>query len=163
MRSEHACHTALQIWKCFVGWCSVAGVIGFCPGRQEAGTETLLKSEYFFLSYVGDDEARVLGAQDWWSVGSVAAFWQRWNSPVGAWMRRHDYEPALRAGLGRQGGALLVFALSAVLHEVEVAVPLRIMVFPYAAVGMLAQVRACSQLHAHKMPAKFLRACSPCV
>ena len=98
-------------------------------------------------------QTRVLGAQDWWNVGSVAAFWQRWNSPVSAWMRRHVYEPALRAGLGRHGGALLVFALSAILHELAVAVPLRIMVFPYAAVGMLAQVRACSQLHAHKKPA----------
>lgn len=96
-------------------------------------------------------------------MGSVAAFWQRWNALVGAWMRRHVYEPALRAGLGREGGALLVFALSGILHELAVAVPLRIMVFPYAAVGMLAQVQACSHLHAHRNPARSLRACSPCV
>ena len=95
-------------------------------------------------------QRQVLGAQDWWNAGSAAAFWQRWNAPVGAWMRRHAYEPAIRAGLCREGGALLVFALSGILHELAVAVPLRVLVFPYAAVGMLAQVRACSHLHAHR-------------
>ena len=89
-------------------------------------------------------------------MGSVGAFWQRWNAPVGAWMRRHAYEPALRAGIGREGAALLVFVLSAALHELAVAVPLRVVSFPYAAAGMLAQVRACSHLHAFSQnPATF--------
>ena len=101
----------------------------------------------FHLQFQGRHAGLMRGAstQDWWNAGSAGAFWQRWNAPVRNWMRRHVYEPMMRAGLGQASSALLVFALSAALHELAVAVPLRALGSPYAAVGMLTQVRACSR------------------
>ena len=59
---------------------------------------------------------------------------------------RHVYNPARRVapGAGRQGAVLAVFVVSALLHEVAVAVPLHAPVWPpwraYAFWGVMLQV-----------------------
>lgn len=83
---------------------------------------------------------RERAAQDWWNVGSPGEFWRAWNAPVNRWMKRTVYWPAMRAGWGKTGAVCACFALSAALHELVVAAPLRVRCTPYAALGMLAQV-----------------------
>ena len=77
-------------------------------------------------------------------MGSPGEFWRAWNAPVNRWMKRTVYWPAMRAGWGRTGAVCACFALSAALHELVVAGPLRGLGLgcctPYAALGMLAQV-----------------------
>jgi hypothetical protein len=47
---------------------------------------------------------------------SVGEFWsERWNRPVGAWLRFHAFRPLARRGWTRTG-ALAAFALSALVH-----------------------------------------------
>lgn len=65
-----------------------------------------------------------------------------WNMPVHKWMLRTVYYPAVNHGAGRNTAMLLVFFVSAVLHEVAVSVPLKLAnIFPWSFVGILAQVR----------------------
>ena len=67
------------------------------------------------------------GAQEWWNAATVSHFWRTWNLPVHHWILRSAHAPALRAGAGKMGAVVACFALSAVLHELAVAVPLRVM------------------------------------
>jgi len=71
-------------------------------------------------------------------------YWRTWNLPVHKFLVRHVYNPARRAGLGRQGAVFAVFAVSAALHEVAVAVPLHAPVWPpwlaFAFWGVMLQV-----------------------
>ena len=83
------------------------------------------------------------GAQEWWNSGTVSQFWRTWNLPVHHWILRTAHAPALRARAGKMGAVVACFALSAVLHELAVAVPLRVATTPHAALGMLAQARRC--------------------
>ena len=86
---------------------------------------------------------RLCGAQEWWNAATVSHFWRTWNLPVHHWILRSAHAPALRAGVGKMGAVVACFALSAVLHELAVAVPLRVATTPHAALGMLAQARRC--------------------
>jgi len=93
------------------------------------------------------------GAQAWWDASTVSHFWRTWNLPVHSWILRTAHAPALRAGAGQMGAVIACFAISAALHELAVAVPLRVITTPHAAIGMLAQARrrllpGCSRAHA---------------
>ncbi|KAK9845266.1 hypothetical protein WJX81_001622 [Elliptochloris bilobata] len=140
--ADYAC--ALRAYLVLVGW-NLAGWLLMAFGLFEVHLGLVAE-----LTGFGD---RVF-YDAWWGSGSVGTFWVRWNKPVTHWMRRHVYEPARRAGLGSQAAALVVFAVSAALHELAVAVPLRRVTYPYAAAGMLLQVplaALCRLLHTEKM------------
>jgi diacylglycerol O-acyltransferase-1 len=80
--------------------------------------------------------------KDWWNSSTASSFWRLWNMPVHYWMVRHVYFPCLRfktLRLGRSGATLVVFLLSAIIHEVEVSIPFH-MVRPWTFLGMMAQI-----------------------
>ncbi|KAL5572443.1 hypothetical protein UlMin_022040 [Ulmus minor] len=61
--------------------------------------------------------------KDWWNAQTVEEYWRMWNMPVHKWMIRHVYSPCLRHGIPRQAALVISFLVSAVLHELCVAVP----------------------------------------
>lgn len=79
--------------------------------------------------------------KDWWNASNVGEYWRLWNIPVHKWMLRTVYYPALNLGIGRNMAMLLVFFVSAVFHEIAVAVPLKLTrIFPWSFMGILGQV-----------------------
>jgi diacylglycerol O-acyltransferase-1 len=80
---------------------------------------------------------------DWWNARTVGQYWRTWNLPVHRFLLRHVFNPLRRRGLGRVPSMTLVFAVSAALHELAVAVPLHLFRPPwrlYAFWGVLLQV-----------------------
>ncbi|KAL7753436.1 hypothetical protein RI367_001211 [Sorochytrium milnesiophthora] len=88
----------------------------------------------------------------WWNCSTIAAYWRLWNQPIHTWLKRHVYipmvsgnglpdpftEPAhMFAGTDDNRGkkrkryskfqaALVIFLISAVFHELVIAVPVKI-------------------------------------
>ncbi|KAF6774059.1 hypothetical protein AHF37_05705 [Paragonimus kellicotti] len=62
---------------------------------------------------------------DWWNAESVPAFWSKWNIPVHRFARRHIYLPLIDCGLTRPRAGMVVFFISALLHEFLISVPLK--------------------------------------
>lgn len=60
---------------------------------------------------------------DWWNSQSMASFWRLWNRPVYLFMRRHVHSPLVGRGWPTWASSLVVFTISAVLHEVLVGLP----------------------------------------
>ncbi|ANB13792.1 Are2p [Sugiyamaella lignohabitans] len=77
--------------------------------------------------------------QDWWNAGSVGTYWRLWNKPVSNYFRRHFYAPLLKRGWTPMSSSLVVFFISAVLHELVVGIPTR-NVIGVAFVCMMLQV-----------------------
>ena len=77
--------------------------------------------------------------RDWWNCQDLAVYWANWNLPVHNFIMRHVYAPALRSGLSPWSAQLVSFLVSAVMHELLVAVPLHTLRM-YAFSGMLLQV-----------------------
>ena len=77
----------------------------------------------------------------WWNATDFETYWRTWNIPVHHWIVRHAYFPILRhVTSSKSTTGFLCFFLSAVLHEVVVAFPLRSFYMPLAFFGMIAQV-----------------------
>jgi hypothetical protein len=79
--------------------------------------------------------------QDWWNAATLADYWKLWNVPVHKWMLRTIFFPLVRRGAPRLASLLFVFLVSAVMHELAVGVPLR-MLRGWAFWGMMLQVCA---------------------
>jgi len=77
--------------------------------------------------------------KDWWNSTSFEAYWRLWNLPVHHWIVRHAYFPVLRMGFSKNFATMWVFFLSAVLHELVISVPFK-MVRLYAFLGMMGQI-----------------------
>ncbi|KAK7202594.1 diacylglycerol O-acyltransferase [Myxozyma melibiosi] len=60
---------------------------------------------------------------DWWNSRSVGEYWRLWNKPVTNYFRRHIYVPLVRRGWKPTTASVMVFFVSAVLHEILVGVP----------------------------------------
>mmetsp|Transcript_7418 Transcript_7418/g.17627 ORF Transcript_7418/g.17627 Transcript_7418/m.17627 type:complete len:294 (-) Transcript_7418:145-1026(-) len=77
----------------------------------------------------------------WWNADNLEQYWRLWNIPVHNWIVRHCYFPILRHVTSSKAlNGLICFTLSAVLHEVVVALPLHTYRMPLAFLGMMAQV-----------------------
>nr|AXM43876.1 diacylglycerol acyltransferase type-1 [Litchi chinensis] len=76
--------------------------------------------------------------KDWWNAKTVEEYWRMWNMPVHKWMVRHLYFPCLRHGIPK-GAVIIVFSVSAVFHELCIAVPCHIFKF-WAFIGLMFQV-----------------------
>jgi len=63
--------------------------------------------------------------EDWWNSASFGEYWKKWNLPVHHWCLRHVYFPMLRRGWSKLQSGFTVFLISGLLHELLVAVPLR--------------------------------------
>lgn len=77
--------------------------------------------------------------RDWWNAETVEAFWKDWNIPVHSFCLRHIYKPLILQGITKTQASLIVFFVSAFLHEYLVSIPLR-MFRLWAFSGMLLQV-----------------------
>jgi len=81
----------------------------------------------------------VVLSQDWWNAATLGDYWKLWNIPVHKWMLRTVFFPLVRRGAARLPSLLFVFFISAVMHELAVGVPLR-MLRGWAFWGMMMQV-----------------------
>ncbi|EPE03457.1 mboat family protein [Ophiostoma piceae UAMH 11346] len=61
--------------------------------------------------------------EDWWNSDSLGAYWRTWNKPVYHFFRRHVYSPLIGRGWRPMSASLVVFFVSAVLHELAVGIP----------------------------------------
>lgn len=60
---------------------------------------------------------------DWWNSSSLGMYWRSWNRPVYLFMKRHVYSPLVGRGWSPLAASGVVFALSAILHEMLVGIP----------------------------------------
>ncbi|XP_057766432.1 diacylglycerol O-acyltransferase 1A [Salvia miltiorrhiza] len=77
--------------------------------------------------------------KDWWNAKTVEEYWRMWNMPVHKWMVRHIYCPCLQNGLPKIVAVLIAFLVSAIFHELCIAVPCHIFKF-WAFSGIMLQV-----------------------
>ncbi|XP_042002869.1 diacylglycerol O-acyltransferase 1A-like [Salvia splendens] len=77
--------------------------------------------------------------KDWWNAKTVEEYWRMWNMPVHKWMVRHIYSPCLQNGLPKMVAVLIAFLVSAIFHELCIAVPCHIFKF-WAFSGIMLQV-----------------------
>ncbi|KUI65556.1 Diacylglycerol O-acyltransferase 1 [Cytospora mali] len=60
---------------------------------------------------------------DWWNSDSLGTYWRTWNKPVSCYFRRHVFSPLMSRGWSYNSAAIVVFTISALLHEVAVGIP----------------------------------------
>nr|AIU44413.1 diacylglycerol acyltransferase [Brassica napus var. napus] len=77
--------------------------------------------------------------KDWWNAKSVGDYWRMWNMPVHKWMVRHVYFPCLRIKIPKVPAIIIAFLVSAVFHELCIAVPCRLFNL-WAFMGIMFQV-----------------------
>ncbi|KAG8367208.1 hypothetical protein BUALT_Bualt16G0048700 [Buddleja alternifolia] len=77
--------------------------------------------------------------KDWWNARTVEEYWRMWNMPVHKWMVRHIYFPCLRNGIPKGVAVLIAFLVSAIFHELCIAVPCH-MFRLWAFMGIMLQV-----------------------
>ncbi|KAG6718365.1 hypothetical protein I3842_04G145900 [Carya illinoinensis] len=77
--------------------------------------------------------------KDWWNAKTVEEYWRMWNMPVHKWMIRHIYFPCLRNGIPKGAASLIAFLVSAVFHELCIAVPCHMFKL-WAFIGIMFQV-----------------------
>ncbi|XP_014498572.1 diacylglycerol O-acyltransferase 1C [Vigna radiata var. radiata] len=77
--------------------------------------------------------------KDWWNARTVEEYWRMWNMPVHKWMVRHIYFPCIRNGIPKGGASLIAFLVSAVFHELCIAVPCHVFKL-WAFIGIMFQV-----------------------
>ncbi|KAJ1262050.1 hypothetical protein BS78_09G077700 [Paspalum vaginatum] len=77
--------------------------------------------------------------KDWWNAKTIDEYWRKWNMPVHKWIVRHIYFPCMRNGISKEVAVFISFFVSAVLHELCVAVPCRIPKF-WAFLGIMLQI-----------------------
>nr|AGH55992.1 acyl CoA:diacylglycerol acyltransferase [Tetraena mongolica] len=77
--------------------------------------------------------------KDWWNAQTTDGYWRMWNMPVHKWMVRHLYFPCLRNGIPKGFAIVLVFFVSAIFHELCIAVPCHIFKL-WAFIGIMSQV-----------------------
>jgi diacylglycerol O-acyltransferase-1 len=77
--------------------------------------------------------------KDWWNSSELSAYWRLWNQPVHYWLIRHVYFPCIRHKINKPVSTLIVFTLSAIMHEVLVSVPFH-MIRPWSFLGIMMQV-----------------------
>ncbi|CAO0792876.1 unnamed protein product [Mucor circinelloides] len=82
----------------------------------------------------------------WWNSGNLATYWRLWNRPVYLFFKRHVYIPAVQRGVPPAVCQLLVFLISALLHEVLVGIPTH-SITGFAFWGMLGQIPLIALTH----------------
>ncbi|KAJ9688095.1 hypothetical protein PVL29_014041 [Vitis rotundifolia] len=77
--------------------------------------------------------------KDWWNAKTVEEYWRMWNMPVHKWMVRHLYFPCLRNGISKGVSVVIAFIISAIFHELCIAVPCHMFKL-WAFIGIMFQV-----------------------
>ena len=60
---------------------------------------------------------------DWWNSENLGVYWRTWNKPVYRYFKRHVFSPLVARGWTPSRAGMVVFFLSAVLHEFLVGIP----------------------------------------
>lgn len=60
---------------------------------------------------------------DWWNSENLGVYWRTWNKPVYRYFKRHVFSPLIARGWKPARAGMMVFILSAVLHEFLVGIP----------------------------------------
>ncbi|KAI8634722.1 diacylglycerol O-acyltransferase [Xylariaceae sp. FL1651] len=76
---------------------------------------------------------------DWWNSAGLGEYWRLWNKPVYQFMKRHIFSPLVGRGYKMKTASIIVFFVSAVLHELLVGVPTK-NIIGVAFLGMLIQI-----------------------
>ncbi|XWS72200.1 hypothetical protein CRYUN_Cryun02cG0019800 [Craigia yunnanensis] len=122
----HLCH--------FARICSLAWSIN-AKHCTRSHAHTLRLNILAELLHFGDREFY----RDWWNAKTVEEYWRMWNMPVHKWMVRHIYFPCLRNGIPKGVAIIISFLVSAVFHELCIAVPCHIFKL-WAFIGIMFQV-----------------------
>lgn len=77
--------------------------------------------------------------EDWWNSSSLGVYWRTWNKPVYLFMKRHVFSPLVGRGWSPMAASMMVFLLSAILHEMLVGIPTHNLI-GVAFAGMLLQL-----------------------
>jgi hypothetical protein len=76
---------------------------------------------------------------EWWNSRDLGEYWNTWNQPVYQFFGRHIFSVLVELNISTNFAKFFVFFISAVLHEVLIAIPMQIIAF-HAFFGMLFQV-----------------------
>ncbi|CAG9479017.1 unnamed protein product [Plasmodium vivax] len=64
--------------------------------------------------------------KDWWNASSFADYWRKWNLPIHYFIHRHINKPLIYYGFNRNFSMVIVFFISALLHEYLISIPLKL-------------------------------------
>ncbi|UKJ87772.2 acyl transferase [Theileria orientalis] len=77
---------------------------------------------------------------DWWNASCFGEYWRKWNLPIHQFLIRHISKPLHNLGLPRGLVNIIVFVISAALHEYLISVPLGLGWTGYVFWAMIAQI-----------------------
>ncbi|KAF9907162.1 hypothetical protein BX616_000508 [Lobosporangium transversale] len=75
----------------------------------------------------------------WWNAGSLASYWRLWNKPIYTFFKRHVYLPLVTSGTSPLVASLIIFTISALMHEIVIGLPTHL-IYGYAFAGMFFQI-----------------------
>lgn len=79
-------------------------------------------------------------SRDWWNAKTFGDWWRKWNRPVHRWLARHIYFDSMHTmKYDRDIAALATFAISALVHEIVLAVAFK-MIRPILFTTVILQV-----------------------
>ncbi|SBT34246.1 diacylglycerol O-acyltransferase, putative (DGAT) [Plasmodium ovale wallikeri] len=64
--------------------------------------------------------------KDWWNANSFAEYWRKWNLPIHYFVYRHINKPLIYYGVNKTISMIIVFFISALLHEYLISIPLKL-------------------------------------
>ncbi|SCP04168.1 diacylglycerol O-acyltransferase, putative [Plasmodium ovale] len=64
--------------------------------------------------------------KDWWNANSFAEYWRKWNLPIHYFVYRHINKPLIYYGVNKTFSMIIVFFISALLHEYLISIPLKL-------------------------------------
>lgn len=76
---------------------------------------------------------------DWWNSTTLSHYWSSWNLPVHNWMSDTIYKPLRKAGFSKNFGIFVCFFVSALFHELIIAIPFK-MVKLWSFAGIMGQI-----------------------
>eukprot|EP00375_Theileria_parva_P003093 XP_765774.1 diacylglycerol O-acyltransferase [Theileria parva strain Muguga] len=77
---------------------------------------------------------------DWWNASCFGEYWRKWNLPIHQFLIRHISKPLTNLGLPRGLINIVVFVISAALHEYLISVPLGLGWTGYVFWAMMGQI-----------------------
>ncbi|CRG94236.1 diacylglycerol O-acyltransferase, putative [Plasmodium gallinaceum] len=78
--------------------------------------------------------------KDWWNASSFAEYWRKWNLPIHYFVSRHINKPLINYGINRKCSMVVVFLLSALLHEYLISIPLKLGFSGYIFFAFICQI-----------------------
>ncbi|GFE53702.1 acyl-diacylglycerol acyltransferase 1-related enzyme [Babesia ovis] len=77
---------------------------------------------------------------DWWNAACFGEYWRKWNLPIHQFIVRHISKPLNTVGVPWEATKVIVFTISAALHEYLISVPLGLGWTGYVFWAMMSQI-----------------------